>query len=199
MAKSRKRRLKHKTTAPPLSLCEIRFCQLYLQYDNNATRAYIGAGFTPQPATDQAAAVRAWRVLRRRNVRAYIQDLRDAACEAAKVTTEDLARGFSRGANADVTAICGPEGEALPPGEWPKELKSAVTSIEIEEVYETRTVRGKRKKVKIGLRWKVKVENKTECRKVLAQWKKMIGADKDAGPAGHAPLVVGGDGNPGNL
>ena len=52
----------------------------------------------------------------------------------------------------------------------------------------------------IGTKWKVWLENKTECRKVLAQWKRMIGQDADA-TAGKAadPLVIGGKAKPEEL
>ena len=170
---------KHKTQSPDLSLPEIRFCQLYAAGGISATQAFKDAGFAVQPASSGAANQRAARLLRKQKIREYIQDLRDAACEAAKVSVESLARGFAGAVNADVTSIFGPNGEALPPSEWPASLKRHIVSVEVEDIFDWQPLDGGgRERVRVGQKWKVKTENKTENRKILAQWKKMLVTEK---------------------
>jgi phage terminase small subunit len=169
------RKRRHRTDPPPLCAREVRFCQLYVEH-GNATRAYAEAGFPHKDG--RSAAVLAFKRLRKVKVREFVRGLQHAAADVAQATVEELAQGFRRVATADVTVIFAREGEVFPPSGWPKDFVSAVTSIEVEEVFETRSVRGKRRKVRAGTRWKVKLENKTEARKVLAQWLGMVGKDK---------------------
>lgn len=156
---------KHKTIRPDLSLAEIRFCQHYAK-SNNATQAFIAAEFANHPASDSAANTRAARLLRKRQIRDYIQDLRAAACESAKITTEDLARSFREQAYADRTAIFKADGSMKPPSQWPKELRSLITGLEVTTDKDGDTT------------YKVKFERSTEAKKILAQWRGMIGADE---------------------
>lgn len=187
---------RHKTDPPPLSVREIRFCQLWAE-KGNATAAYRDAGFPA--ATNNAAHVRAYRLLRKRQVREYIRDIQRAAADAAMVTVEDLARGFRRAERADLRRLMGPDGEMLPPSEWPDDVALAISSIEVEELTEFQPDPEnprRKKKVAVGLKWKVKLENKTEARKVLAQWRRMVGADKADGGGPPDPLVIGGESSP---
>jgi hypothetical protein len=71
---------------------------------------------------------------------------------------EDLARGFRRVLEADITGILGPDGEVLPPAQWPRELRLCVMRIEVEELTEMQPDPGnprRKKKVAIGTKWKV--------------------------------------------
>lgn len=185
MGQSARRR--HKTTAPPLSLRQIRFCQLYAD-TGNATRSYIDAGFPH--ANENVAHSGAVRLLRKDTIRRYIRQIQTDAAEAVGVTVEYLARGFKRAADVDPTRLMGPDGEMLPPSEWPEDVRQCITRFEVEELSERvpdPDRPGKKKKVAVGTRWKVWLENKTECRKVLAQWKRMLAPDK-------GPKDEGGDG-----
>lgn len=156
---------------PPLSLREIRFCQKYAETDN-ATRSYLDAGF--EPASEHAATEAASKLLRKPDIRSYLDKLRADAAEAAQVTVDEVARGFRRAANADVTRLLGPDGEMLPPSQWPEDVRLCIVRMEVEELTEWQGEGRGRKKVAIGTKWKVWLENKTECRKVLAQWKRML-------------------------
>lgn len=177
----------HKTIRPDLSIQEIRFCQAYATNNQNAMQAYRDAGFPNPPPNDNALGVRAFKVLRRAKVREYIQDLKDAACEAAKVTTEDLARAWREQAYADRTKIYNADGTMKPPGQWPMELRSLIVGLETITDGLGKTT------------WKVKFERSTEAKKVLSQWRGMIGGDKDAeADKAPVPLVIGG-GDPESL
>lgn len=184
----------HKTRGPELSAREITFCQLVVS-GKSQYEAYTQAGFPPRPnrqATDAAAS----RLVRKRQIREYIRDLQDAASAAARVTVEDLARGFRAAERADVTGILGPDGEVLPPSQWPEDVRRAITRVEVEELTELQPDPDnpkRKRKVAVGTRWKVWLENKTECRKVLAQWRRMIGADAAVeSQASAGPVILGG-------
>lgn len=177
-------RRRHKTDPPPLSSRQIRFCQLYAETEN-ATRSYIDAGL--KHASAGVASELARRLLRKVEVRRYIRQIQRDAADAAGATTEYLARGFRRAVDADVTRLFGPDGEMLPPSEWPEDIRLCITRIEVEELTERVPDPGdprRKKKVAVGTKWKVWLENKTECRKVLAQWRRMLAPDK--GPADGA-------------
>lgn len=176
MAKSRRGR--HRTDPPPLSAREIRFCQFYAD-TGNATRSYIDAGL--KHSDPDVARTMAFRLLRNVHVRTYVRRLQADAAEAAGVSVEYLARGFRRAVDADVTRLFGPDGEMLPPSQWPADIRLCVSRIEVEELTESRPDPKnprRKKKVRVGTKWKVWLENKTECRKVLAQWKRMLAPDK---------------------
>jgi phage terminase small subunit len=166
---------------------EIRFAQGYTEH-GNATRAYREAGY--EFASDNAAHVAASKLLRNSKVLTYIRKLERAACDAAKITIESLAQGFSRAERADVTKILGPDGEMLPPSQWPESIRLCITRIEVDELTEFQPDPSnprRKKKVAIGTRWKVWLENKTECRKVLAQWKRMLKGDEGQASGGDQP------------
>lgn len=194
---------KHKTPGPAISAREVRFAQLLFEHGfKNYAQLYLKAGF-PARATPAATDKAARRVVHKRLFRAYIRQIEADAAAAVAVTVEGLARGFKRAAEADVTRLMGPDGEMLPPSQWPEDVRLCITRLEVEELTELQpdpdNPRRKRK-VAIGTKWKVWLENKTECRKVLAQWKRMVGADKEDGDEKKPdPLVVGGTANPDNL
>jgi hypothetical protein len=181
----------------PLSARDVRFCRLYAERGTrHGYGCYLEAGF-PERATRTATSSAMSRLLRRPEVRATIRDLRAAAADAARVTVEELARGFRRAERADVTRLFGPDGEMLPPARWPEDVRLCVTRFEVEDLFETADdpdQPGRKKRVATGRRWKVWFENKTECRKVLAAWLRMTGGDAGppAAPGGHTLVVIKG-------
>jgi phage terminase small subunit len=178
MAESARKR--HKTTKPPLSAREVRFCRHWVE-TGNGTRSYIDAGFPH--ANENVAHSGAVRLLRKDTIRLFIRKLQADAADAAKVTVDALAAGFKRAVDADLTRLLGPDGEVRPPAEWPTDIRLCITRMEVEEVRERRPdPKNKRKKVEktVGRRWKVWLENKTECRKILAQWTGMLKDDEPA-------------------
>jgi len=189
--------LKHKTVGPELSLREIRFCQLYAETEN-ATQSYVDAGFSHgRPTAGQLA----FRLLKKVQIREHIQDLRDAACESAKITTAKIARSLSQQAFTDRRAVFDTQGRMKPPHQWPKELAACIAGIEVDNLEEWKvdTESGGRKKAIVGYRWKVKFERSTEAKKILAQWLGMIGAEATGVVPQSNPLVVGGEADPSAL
>jgi hypothetical protein len=179
-----------------LTLAEIQFCHAWFAGESagNATRSYERAGFPPAASPD-ALRVAASELLSKPHISAYLAKLAEDACEAEMVTSCGIVRGFKRGAEADIADIVGPDGFVLPLAEWPDSVRLAVCRFECEELFENRPdpVGGDKKvNVLVGHKWKVWLENKTECRKTLAVIKRMIGSDVETPQQAHQPLVVKG-------
>lgn len=179
MARKRKpRKPKHSTRpdAAALSAHDIKFCQYYAEHGNRSgTAAYKQAGYPNSTSSDSAVGRAAWFLVRKHKIRLYIREIRQQAADAASVTTDLLAQGFKRVGFADRRGVFGPDGRMLPPAQWPDELGSIIAGIEVEDIDGVDPNTGE--KVVVGRRWKVKFERSMEARKVLAQWKGMIGAD----------------------
>lgn len=174
----KRRKSKHSTRpdVDSLSINDIRFCQHYAEH-GNAFGAYKQAGYRNSDSNDVAVRRAAIDKLTKPHIRQYIRELREQACDAASVTVNLLAQGFKRVGFADRRGIFGPDGSMLPPEFWPEELGSIVAGIEVEDLEEWDDEL--KKKVKIGRKWKVRFERSMEARKILAQWRGMIGADSN--------------------
>jgi len=174
-----KRPLTHSTRpdVETLSFNDIRFCQHYAAH-GNAAEAYRQADYRNSKSSDGAVRHAAHDKLTKANIRRYIRLLRQQAADAARVTVDELAVGFTQVAYADRTGVFNPDGTMKPPGEWPAELRSIIAGVEAEDIEEWDDDR--KCKVTVGRRWKVKFERSMEARKVLAQWRGMIGSDKSA-------------------
>ena len=178
-----KRKLKHSTRSlqGELSLNDERFCQHFAEH-GNATEAYRKAGYHNSTGKDEVVRSAARYNLTKSHIAVRIRIIRQQALDAAQVTTERIAQSFSRQAFADRTAIFNADGSMKHPHQWPAELKAIVAGI---EVIPPKRAGGRP-------RYKVRFESGTEAKKVLAQWRGMIGADADTGGDVSNPLVVGG-------
>lgn len=192
MAEKSSRR-RHKTEPPPLSAREIRFAQLFLEYGRRGqARAYLEAGFPPRD-TQNATEAAACRLVRKRQVRAYVRDLQDAAAEAAMVTVEEIARGLRRIAAADRGRLFDRFGRLRPVAQWPADVAATVEAVEVEEVYEPVPGQPGKRQLRGYVR-KVKTARRLEAWRLLAQWRRMVGEDKqEAGGKGAGRLTVSED------
>lgn len=177
-----------------LGVREIEFARLYAGGGVSAAQAYRDA-FDPT-AAPEVVHVRAWRLLRNVHVQQLIHDLRAEALAEARVSIGYLVRGFKGAVDADVTTIFASDGTVLPLEEWPENLKKSIKRIKKKFVYELRADpddASRKIKTVVGEEWDVTLEDKTECRRILAQFTRMIGPDAEAGKTTQAPLVIGGE------
>lgn len=179
-----------------LSVADIRFCQ-HLANGKTQLEAYRQAEYRNSKSNDNAVSKAASILVRKGKIRRYLRQLKEQAADAAGVTVDMLAQGFRRVGFADRRGIFGPDGSMLPPEFWPEELGSIIAGIEVEDLEEWDEVQKCR--VKIGRKWKVRFERSMEARKILAQWRGMIGQDVPTGGETRKPLVVGGGANPDDL
>lgn len=185
----------HRTDKPALTAQEVRFCRLWVEL-GNATEAAERAGFV---STDRVSmGQRGYALLKKPQIRAAIRRMQQEAADAEQVTVGRLAQSLAREAFADRTGIFDGKGRVLPPTRWPAELRSIITGFDVEEETETVTdpVTGKERAV-TTVKYKVRFARGTEAKKILAQWRGMIGAAADpTAAADGSQLVVGGEASP---
>ena len=182
---------KHKTEPPPLSVREIRFCQHYAE-TRNATRSYLDAGFVC--ASENSARSRAFRLLRKVNIRNYIRELQFAAADAAQVSVAIVAQALRRIALADRAKLFDSHGRLLPPDQWPADIAACVEGVESEELYEPTGEPGVRRLA--GYARKVRTAKRMDALRLLAQWLRMVGQDADIGKETPKPLAIKGEADP---
>jgi phage terminase small subunit len=186
-----------KAKRPAMSQREIRFCVAYFE-GGNASEAYRKAGFPERPAT--STWVLACRLLRKPAVQAYIWELRSQACSAAQVNANRVTEGLARIAFANRADLFDKHGCLLPADQWPPDVVAAVEGIDVDEILEVVSEPGKPKRRELrGYTRKVRTAKRVEALKLLAQILRMIGPDAGGGHSPPAPLVVGGQADPGAL
>ncbi len=135
----------------PLSFREVRFVNFYLEHGK------------------PSQAARAESLLRKPPVADYLRECLDQYLDAERVTVPALAQAFRREALADRTQIFTAEGDVINPRDWPTELKALLTGFEATILRDSITG------AITGTRYKVKFVNQTEAKRVLAEWRGMIG------------------------
>jgi phage terminase small subunit len=194
MAAGKKSR--HKTEPPPLTVKQIKFCQLWVE-TGNALRSYIEAGLPAK--NDNTAGNLSFTLLKNTKVREYIRELQRVAADAARITVERIAAGMANIATADRRKLFDKRGRILPPDQWPDDVADTIEGIESEEIFENVSEDETGKKIKRrkelkGYARKVKTASRMQAWAKLAEWKRMLGTDKTEPEKGKAEqLVVGGD------
>jgi hypothetical protein len=179
--KKKRRKLKHKTEKPLLSVQDVRFCQKIVTENLSTYEAYRQAGY-PEKPTRNATDTAAFRLVRNRKIREYIRHLQNVAAKAAQITVEEIAAGIANIIKFDVRKIIDKNNNVLPAHKWPDHIAAAIESIEWGEVGTMR----KRIVVK-----KVKTSSKLAAYAKLAEWKRMTGVDKVTDGKGVAePLII---------
>jgi phage terminase small subunit len=123
-----------------------RFCQEYV-VDLNGTKAAARAGYS-----EKGAHVEASRLLRNPKVTARLSELQAARSKRTQITSDMVLLELAKLANSDLRRLFNANGELLPPSEWPDDVALAVSSVEVEELFDgygqDRTQIGYTKKVK---------------------------------------------------
>lgn len=187
----KKRKRKHRP--PALSAAEVRFCSIFVrQRKKNATQAYLDADVREDVTREQAGKCAHW-LLKRHEIWACINQMLEHAMKAEQVTVDRLAASLADEAFADRTGIYDRKGRIRPPAKWPAELRALLVGMEsVEHFRLDGTVS--------AVTYKPKFVRPTEAKRILAQWRRMIGQDAQANAgAAPAPLVVGGEADPGAL
>lgn len=116
--------------------------------DLNGTQAALRAGYKGESARRTAS-----ENLNNPIVAAEIQKHMDLRSEKVGVNSETVLRELLKIATSDVRRLFDSKGALLPPEKWPDDVASAVSSVEIEDLFEgfgdSRTQIGYTKKVKL--------------------------------------------------
>jgi phage terminase small subunit len=108
------------------------FCQEYVK-DLNGTQAAIRAGYAAQPAS---ARVQASRLLTKANLSERIKALFDERKHRIQVDGDTVLRELLKLATSDLRKLFDDAGTLLPPDKWPDDTAIAVSSVEVEELFE---------------------------------------------------------------
>lgn len=130
-----------------------RFIEEYLK-DLNATQAAIRAGYSTKTAREQAS-----RLLAKVNIQEKIAELARRRQEDAGIETKRILTENARIALSSITKLFGENGTLKAPREWPDEIASAVSTVEVVEIYQGR---GKDRKL-VGHIKKVKLWDKNSA------------------------------------
>lgn len=120
--------------------------------DQNATQAAIRAGYNVSGAQQQASRLML-NVVVRQQIDAALAAMRAKVEEEAGIKLADVVRKIGQLAFFDIRTITGPNGELMPPSEWPDDAAAAVGGLDILEEFEgsgqDRRMIGHTKKVKL--------------------------------------------------
>lgn len=139
--------MSRKSNTPKLTEQQDIFCQEYI-VDLNATQAAIRAGYSPASANEQAS-----RMLAKANIQDRVNKLAAARAARTQTTADRVLMELGKLGLSDVRKLFDDKGGLLPPNLWPDDIAVAVSSVEVEELFdgygEDRTQIGYTKKVKL--------------------------------------------------
>jgi phage terminase small subunit len=106
------------------------FCLEYVK-DLNGTQAAIRAGYSPKTAQEQAS-----RLLSKAIISERLQALLDARFKRVQLDGDTILRELLRLATSDLRKLFDDKGGLLPPHQWPDDAAVAVSSVEVEELFD---------------------------------------------------------------
>lgn len=163
MASSSKK-LTAKRSNGGLNEMQARFCREFL-IDRNASKAAIRAGYSPNGVEATASKLlTVAKVADRINALISLQEKR------LDIKADEILKELRRVGMSDVRELYKEDGTVKHPKEWPDDLARAVSSIEVEELFEF--VNGE--KVWIGYTKKIKLWSKTQALDMLGKHKKLF-------------------------
>lgn len=147
-----------------LSKRQFTFCVEYLK-DQNGKQAAIRAGYSKKNAESIAS-----RLLKRPKVQEFLRVHMKKAEERAEITVAEIIHEIARLAFVDVGKIFDEDNNLKDVKEWPEEIRRAVSSVEIEDLFEGH---GKERE-HVGYTKKVKLWDKTKALELLGRWRKLF-------------------------
>lgn len=108
--------------------------------------AAIQAGYTAKTARANAATIAA-----RADVRAVVDHIVGSAIVTAEITYERCMKELSKLAFGDPGTLFGPDGEMLPPSEWPEAARAMIAEVQHVDLHDERGTKiGRVNKMKFG-------------------------------------------------
>ena len=153
-------------TGQNLSFRQVRFCNNLLE-TGNILQSAKDAGLWPgrsDSATNHYCSV----LLKKPYIAAYIVRARRQFLDAERITKPAIAQSLAWEAFADRTGIFDESGAVMLPGRWPDELKAIVLSFDAKKRIDLDTG-------EVSWEYKVRFANPTESKRILAEWRGMIG------------------------
>lgn len=147
-----------------LNEMQARFCREFL-IDRNASQAAIRSGYSPNGVEATAS-----KLLTVAKVADRINALLSLQEKRLDIKADEILKELRRVGMSDVRELYREDGTVKHPTEWPDDLARAVSSIEVEELFEF--VNGE--KVWIGYTKKIKLWSKTQALDMLGKHKKLF-------------------------
>ncbi len=141
------------------------FCQEYM-VDLNATQAAIRAGYSEETAHQQSS-----RLLSIVKVQGRINALKEGRSERTQITADLILRELLQLATVDLGKAFDATGTILPLNEMPVEIRKAISSIEVNELFDNG--QGEQKSV-IGFTKKIRFWDKPKCLELLGKHLKLF-------------------------
>lgn len=158
-----------------------RFCREYL-IDSNGKEAAIRAGFSEKTAVSKAH-----HLLRTPHIAAFLEKLKKERVKRLELDADQVLRELTYIAFSDLKNLFDDNGAVTSPRTWPKFLRRAVASIEVDELYDY--VDGRR--INVGQKKKVKFWPKVPALELLGKQLGMFKNDLNLGKETLEALVAG--------
>lgn len=139
-----------KNEAKKLTPKQKRFCEEYV-IDLNATQAAVRAGYSKKTANEQGA-----RLLVNVSIQNYISELQKDIQERNKITVDECVSILANIARLDIADLFNEEGGLKPIHQIPKEARTAIASLESEQLFDYMDG----EKIPAGVLKKVRTANK---------------------------------------
>lgn len=108
---------------------QIKFCEEYIK-DHDSIRSLRSAGYA-----ENGIYVTATRLLKNPNILDYIEWLKKKAQQRLKITPEMVLKEMYLLATVDLSKAYGEDGQLLPIKDMPKELRKAISSVDVFKSY----------------------------------------------------------------
>lgn len=140
------------------------FCKEYVK-DLNATQAAIRAGYSAKSARMQAS-----RLITNDVITARISVLVDERMHRVQVDGDTILRELLHLATSDLRKLFDEKGVLLPPDQWPDDSAIAVSSVEVDELWEGYGA----ERIQVGVTKKVKFWDKPKSLELLGKHLKLF-------------------------
>lgn len=168
--------MKNKSLTPK----QKRFVGEYL-IDLNATQAAIRSGYSAKRAQEIG-----WQQLQKTTVQAAIQEAIAERERRTEITQDRVLRELGRIGFSDIRQLFTIDGTLLAPHDWPDDIAAAVSSVEVDELFEGRG----EVRVSIGYTRKVKLWEKNSALEKIGKHLKMFTDKLEHTGADGAPIGV---------
>lgn len=141
-----------------------RFCEEFIK-DLNGTQAAIRAGFSEKSAADIAVELKYVP-----EVTDYIQKLMDERAKRTQIDADTILVEIFKIAKSDLRKLFDEKGRILSPTDWPDDMAAAVSSIEIDELFEGQG----NERSQVGLTKRVRFWDKVKSLELLGKHLKLF-------------------------
>lgn len=162
---------------------QLNFIREYL-IDLNAKQAAIRAGYA-----ETHAAIQAHQQLSDPDIRSAIDEHLEARARRTLISADMVLTELYQIATCDISEAFDENGDLKPLGKIPVAVRKAISSVEIDALYDMENHIGGRRKIKIGEVKRIKFWDKPKTLETLAKHLKLLTERIELGGPGGTPLI----------